>query len=498
MQSQQAPVERHYPDVPLFIGGQWRHTAKTLEVVNPATERVIGRVACATRADLDEAVAAARRGFAQWRFLSPDRRARVMLDAAALIRQRVDSIAQVMTLEQGKPVAQARLEVERACDIIEWDANEGRRVYGRQIPAEFGMTHLALREPIGVVAAFSPWNFPISSPARKLAGALASGCSIVLKASEETPASAMLMVRAFEEAGLPAGVINLVYGDPAEISAHLIAHPDVRLITFTGSVPVGRALASLAGQHLKPCVMELGGHGPVFVCEDVDVEEVAKRSAFIKSRNAGQVCVAPTRFFVHHSVHERFAEAFAHHAAAMRIGDGLDSATELGPLANARRLQCMEQLVADARANGARVLSGGQRHGDGGYFYPLTVLADIPYTARCMNEEPFGPLALVNPVASLEEAIRHANRLPFGLAAYGFTHKADHVATMMAHVECGNLSINHYVASVAETPFGGVKDSGYGREGGSEGLQCYTVVKNVSHLTRPGQAQEPLAREGGA
>lgn len=490
MASQQVPVDRSYPDVALFIDGKWRSTPKTLDVINPANESVIGQVACATRADLDDAVAAARRGFATWRVTAPEKRARIMIDAAARIRQQVERIAVVMTMEQGKPVAQSRSEIERACDIIEWDANEGRRVYGRQIPAEFGMTHLALREPIGVVAAFSPWNFPISSPARKLAGAVASGCSIVLKASEETPASAMMMVRAFEEAGLPAGVINLVFGDPAEISSHLIAHPDVRLVTFTGSVPVGRSLASLAGQHLKPAIMELGGHGPVFVCEDVDVEDVAKRSAFIKSRNAGQVCVAPTRFFVHERIHERFVEAFAHHVSSLRIGDGLDPRTELGPLANARRMQCIEQLVADAEANGARVASGGKRHGDSGYFYPLTVLAGVPYTARCMNEEPFGPVALVNPVTSLDEAIQRANSLPFGLAAYGFTNNADYVSTMTSNVECGNLSINHYVASVAETPFGGVKDSGYGREGGTEGLGCYTVVKNVSHLTRPSKPSE--------
>lgn len=485
MTNQEPLADRSYPDVPLYIGGVWRSTARTLGVINPANETVIGQVACATRTDLDDAVAAARRGFAVWRTTSPEKRARIMIDAAARIRQQADRIAAVMTLEQGKPVGQSRLEVERACDIIEWDANEGRRIYGRQIPGEFGMIHLALREPIGVVAAFSPWNFPISSPARKIAGALAAGCSIVLKASEETPASAMLMVRAFEEAGLPAGVINLVFGEPSEISSHLIAHPDVRLITFTGSVPVGRLLASQAGQHLKPTIMELGGHGPVLVCEDVDVDEVAKRSALIKSRNAGQVCVAPTRFFVHERIHERFVEAFAHHVSALKMGDGLDPQTELGPLANARRLQSMEDLVGDAIRQGARIAAGGKRRGDSGYFYPLTVLADIPYAARCMSEEPFGPVALVNPVASLDEAIFQANRLPFGLAAYGFTNNADHVATMMANVECGTLSINHYVSSVAETPFGGVKDSGYGREGGIEGLQGYTVVKNVSHLTRP-------------
>lgn len=485
MTSENSPSERSYPDIPLFIAGKWRSTTQTLDVINPADEEVIGQVSKATPADLNDAVAAARRGFAVWRHTAPEKRARIMIDAASRIRRQVEDISRVMTLEQGKPIAQSRLEVERACDIIEWDAHEGRRLYGRQIPAEFGMMHLALREPIGVVAAFSPWNFPISSPARKIAGALASGCSIVLKASEETPAAAMMMVRAFDEAGLPEGVLNLVFGDPAEISSHLISHTDVRLLTFTGSVPVGRALASLAGQHLKPAIMELGGHGPVFVCEDVDVEDVAKRAAFIKSRNAGQVCVAPTRFFVHERIHERFVEAFAHHVSAMRMGHGLDPSTEVGPLANARRLHSIDELVSDAVAHGARVASGGKRSGESGYFYPLTVLANVPYTARCLSEEPFGPVAIVNPVASLDEAIGRANSLPFGLSAYGFTNNADYVSTMVSNVECGTLSINHFVASVAETPFGGVKDSGYGREGGVEGLQQYTVVKNISHLTRP-------------
>lgn len=478
-------VVSNYLEIALYIDGQWRKTADTSAVVNPADETVIGQVPRATTEDLESAVEAARRGFRVWRATAPEKRARIMIRASALLRERIEQIATVMTLEQGKPLEQSRSEVRRACDIIEWDANEGRRVYGRQIPAGPGMLHLALREPMGVVAAFSPWNFPISSPARKVGGALASGCSIILKAAEETPASAMLLVQAFEDAGLPPGVLNLVFGVPNEISSFLIAHQDVRLVTFTGSVPVGKSLASLAGRYMKPVIMELGGHCPVFVCEDVDVEEVARQAAESKSRNAGQVCVAPTRFFVHESIHDRFVEALARHMSSMRIGDGLDPEVELGPLANSRRLVAMEELVEDAVANGGRVVAGGSRCGGPGYFYPMTVLSDLPDTARCMIEEPFGPLALVCRFSSLEDAIHRANSLPFGLAAYGFTNNADHVSTMVSNVECGNLSINHFVASVAETPFGGVKDSGHGREGGIEGLQCYTTVKNVSHLTRP-------------
>jgi succinate-semialdehyde dehydrogenase/glutarate-semialdehyde dehydrogenase len=386
-----------------------------------------------------------------------------------------------MTLEQGKPIDQARLEILRGCDIIEWDAAEGLRIYGRVIPSEPGMRHTVLRQPIGPVAAFSPWNFPMSSPARKVAGALSAGCSIILKASEETPAGAVQLVRAFHDAGLPAGVLNLVFGNPAEISEYLIPQPSVRLITFTGSIPVGKKLAEMAGHYMKPAIMELGGHGPVIVCDDVDPVATATTSVTGKSRNAGQVCVSPTRFFVQESIYERFADAFAEKAAKLKVGNGIDPSTQLGPLANSRRIDAMEMLVADAKAKGARVLAGGSRIGNRGYFYPLTVLADVPDDAQAMQHEPFGPLALVNPVKNLDEAIEKANSLPYGLAAYAFTRSAQNADRLADNVEAGNLSINHFVASVAETPFGGVKESGYGREGGTEGLACYTVTKNVSH-----------------
>lgn len=472
-----------YPEIGLFIDGAWRATPETAPVIDPATEAEIGRHPVARHSDLADAVAAARRGFAIWRAVSPAERQNVMMRAAAILRDRAARIAHAMTLEQGKPLEQARLEVIRACEIIEWDATEGRRLYGRQIPSDPGMTHIVYREPIGVVAAFAPWNFPISSPARKVAGALASGCSIILKASEETPAGAQLLVEAFAEAGLPAGVLNLVFGRPAEISAYLIAQPDVRLVTFTGSVPVGKALAALCGTHMKPSIMELGGHCPVIVAGDVDPEWAGQAAAVAKSRNAGQVCVAPTRFYVHRSIHRPFVAAFARHLEGMVMGPGLDPASEVGPLANARRLEAMQMLVDDAIARGARLVTGGQRHGNSGYFYPMTVLDEVPQDARVMHEEPFGPIAVVQPYEDLADALARANGLSFGLSAYGFTHDADTAARMSAHLECGNLSINHYVSSVAETPFGGVKESGYGREGGSEGLQCYTVVKNVSHLT---------------
>ncbi|MBR0816540.1 NAD-dependent succinate-semialdehyde dehydrogenase [Bradyrhizobium liaoningense] len=471
-----------YPLIELYIDGQWKR-ASGQPIINPADESVLGTVPTATRADLDNALAAAEKGFAIWRSTAPAKRAQIILKAASLIRERVDVMASAMTLEQGKPIEQARLEILRGCDIIEWDATEGLRLYGRVIPSEPGMRHTVLRQPIGPVAAFSPWNFPMSSPARKVAGALSAGCSIILKASEETPAGAFQLVRAFHDAGLPAGVLNLVFGNPAEISEYLIPQSRIRLVTFTGSIPVGKHLAEMAGRHMKPAIMELGGHAPVIVCDDVDPVATGAASAIGKSRNAGQVCVAPTRFFVQEKIYEQFAQSFAERASQLKVGNGLDPSTQLGPLANARRIDAMETLVADAKAKGARVLAGGQRIGNRGYFFPLTVLADLPDDARAMNEEPFGPLALVNPVKTLDEAIERANALPYGLAAYAFTRSASNAERLAESVEVGNLSINHFVASVAETPFGGVKDSGYGREGGTEGLQCYTVVKNVSHKT---------------
>jgi succinate-semialdehyde dehydrogenase/glutarate-semialdehyde dehydrogenase len=469
-----------YPELELYIDGRWKR-ADGQAVLNPADETVLGTVPSATIADLDDAIAAAERGFKVWRKTSPARRTQIILKAASLIRERVNEMAVAMTMEQGKPLEQARLEILRGCDIIEWDATEGLRMYGRVIPSEDGMRHTVLRQPIGPVAAFSPWNFPMSSPGRKVAGALSSGCSIILKASEETPAGAVQLVRAFHDAGLPPGVLNLVFGNPAEISNHLISQSSIRLITFTGSIPVGKSLAEMAGRYMKPAIMELGGHAPVIVCDDVDPVATAATSAVGKSRNAGQVCVAPTRFFVQENIYKRFADTFAEKAAQLKVGNGLDPSTQLGPLANSRRVDAMESFVADARARGARVLAGGQRIGNSGYFFPLTVLADVPDGARAMHDEPFGPLALVNPVRDLDEAIEKANALPYGLAAYAFTRSAQNADRLATEVEVGNLSINHFVASVAETPFGGVKESGYGREGGTEGLQCYTVAKNVSH-----------------
>jgi succinate-semialdehyde dehydrogenase/glutarate-semialdehyde dehydrogenase len=449
--------------------------------VNPSTEAEIGRLPVATPADLDDALAAAESGFATWRHTSPRDRADLIRRAAALMRERQDEIAHSITLEHGKPFQQARLEVIRGSEFFEWDAGEATRTYGRVIPSAPGVKYIVHHQPIGPVAAFAPWNFPMSQPARKVAGALASGCSIILKASEETPAGAIHIAKAFEDAGLPAGVLNLVFGVPADISSHLIPDERIRLVAFTGSTSVGRHLTGLASQHMTPVLMELGGHAPVIVCEDTDVDAAAVSSAIRAMRNAGQVCTSPTRFFVHEQIYDQFLTGITARSAATVVGDGLTDGVEMGPLANSRRLLAMQELVDDATAAGATVTTGGSRIGDVGYFFEPTVLADVPDHARIMQEEPFGPVAIVNPVSGLDEAIARANSVPYGLAAYGFTNRADYVDEMVERVEAGNVSINTLEASLPETPFGGMKSSGYGREGGTEGLHHYTVVKNVSH-----------------
>jgi len=470
-----------YPDLNLFINGKWRKTSETLPVVNPATGEDIGRLPKASKADLDDALAAAVEGFRIWRNTAPRDRANMLRRAAALMRERQEEIAHDITLEHGKTLNEARLEVIRGAEFFEWDAGEAMRTYGRVIPSKPGETFTVHHQPIGVVAAFSPWNFPMSQPARKIAGALASGCSIILKAAEETPAGAIHIVKAFEDAGLPPGVLNLVFGDPAEISSYLIPQEPVRLVAFTGSTAVGRHLTTMASQHMTPVLMELGGHAPVIVCEDVDVQHAAITGATRKFRSAGQVCTSPTRFFVHESIYPEFRDTFAATAAKIVVGNGMDDGVQMGPTANDRRVAALTEMVEDARAKGADVLTGGERLGNTGYFFKPTVLANVPDDALVMQEEPFGPLAIVNPVASLDEAIQKANSVPYGLAGYAFTNRADYIARLTEEVEVGNLSVNTLEASMPETPFGGVKSSGYGREGGSEGLDNYMVVKNIWH-----------------
>ena len=470
-----------YTDLNLFIGGAWRKTSDTLPVINPANENVIGRLPKASKADLDDALAAAVEGFEVWRNTSPRDRCNLIRRAAALMRDRIDDIARDITLEHGKPLRAARLEVIRGAEFFEWDAGEAMRTYGRVIPTRPGETFTVHHQPIGVVAGFSPWNFPMSQPARKIAGALASGCSIILKAAEETPAGAIHIARAFEDAGLPPGVLNLVFGDPAEISGFLIPQEAVRLVAFTGSTVVGRHLTELAARHDTRVLMELGGHAPVIVCEDTEVERAAISSAIRKFRSSGQVCTSPTRFFIHDSIYQQFRDSFLARTKQITVGDGLNEAFEMGPVANDRRVAAMVEFVEDARAKGAEILTGGERIGNKGYFFQPTVLANVPDDARVMSEEPFGPIAILNPVSTLDEAIAKANSVPYGLAGYAFTNRADYVSCLSDALEVGNFSVNTLEASMPETPFGGVKSSGYGREGGTEGLENYMMVKHVWH-----------------
>ncbi|MGD9920318.1 MAG: NAD-dependent succinate-semialdehyde dehydrogenase [Pseudorhodoplanes sp.] len=474
-----------YPSIRLFIDGKWIEQAGD-PVVDPATEEVIGEVPRATLPQLDEAVAAAERGFRIWRTMSPAKRGDIIRNAANLLRQRAREIAQVITLEQGKPLADAENEVLRGSELIAWDAEEGRRTFGRVIPSEPAFHQMVVREPIGPVAAFTPWSAPTSSAGRKLGGALAAGCSVVLKASEETPAGACALVKCFEDAGLPAGVVNLVFGNPDEISRHLIAAPAIRLLTFTGSVPVGIHLAKLAAAVMKPTVMELGGHSPAIVCKDADPKAAAKLSASAKFRNAGQVCISPTRFLVHDSLFDDFADEFVARTSAIKVGNGFDPATQMGPLANGRRLAAMEEFVGDAVRNGGKVRVGGERIGNRGYFFQPTVLTDVPKHCSVMNVEPFGPLALLMRFHDLPEAVEEANRLSYGLAAYALTNDSSAAAQLSSQIGVGHFAVNHFGGGIPESPFGGVKQSGLGREGGSEGLEGYQTVKYISqHIARP-------------
>ena len=472
-----------YTNTQLYIDNQWCDSAagETLPVFNPATGQEIGRLAHARKPDLDRALAAAERGFATWRATPAIERSAVMRRAAGLLRERADSIATLMTQEQGKPLAEARVEVLSAADIIEWFAEEGRRAYGRIVPPRnLAADQRVLKEPVGPVAAFTPWNFPINQVVRKVSAALATGCSILVKGPEETPASPAALVRAFADAGLPAGVIGLVYGVPSEISEYLIPHPVIRKITFTGSTPVGKQLAALAGLHMKRSTMELGGHAPVIVCEDADIELAVKTAGGAKFRNAGQVCISPTRYLVHNKVKADFIDAFAALAKGLKVGNGLEKGIQMGPLANERRLAAMQQLTENAVAKGARLVAGGERIGTSGNFFAPTLLADVPLDADVVNHEPFGPMAAVRGFDDLSEAIKEANRLPWGLAGYAFTRSLKNAHQLSHSVEVGMLWVNQPAAPWPELPFGGVKDSGYGSEGGPEALDAYLNTKTVS------------------
>ena len=472
-----------YPHTRLFIAGEWQDAAdgKTLAVFNPATGLEIGRVAHAGIPDLDRALAAAQKGFEVWRDVPAFERAKIMRRAAALMRERAADIGAVLTQENGKPLPEAKGEAMAAADIIEWFADEGMRVYGRIVPSRsLAVRQLVLKDPVGPVAAFTPWNFPINQVVRKLSAALASGCSMLVKAPEETPAAPAALIQAFADAGLPAGVVGLVYGNPAEISSYLIPHPIIRKVTFTGSTPVGKQLAALAGQHMKRVTMELGGHAPVIVCEDADIALAVKSAGAAKFRNAGQVCISPTRFLVHESIQKEFGAALAQYASGLKVGDGTAEGTTMGPLANPRRLTAMAEFTQDAVQQGATLALGGERIGTTGNFWQPTVLTDVPLSAKVFNDEPFGPMAAIRGFSQLEDAIAEANRLPYGLAGYAFTRSLKNAHLLSQRVEVGMLWVNQPATPSAELPFGGIKDSGYGTEGGPEAMEAYLNTRAVS------------------
>lgn len=473
-----------YEKLELLIDGVFRQGSegKTEDVINPADESVLGELPHASKSDLDEALAAANRMFPLWRDTPAFKRAQILKKAAQLMRDRSDDIARILTLEQGKVYAESKVELNAARENLDWFAEECVRAYGRIIPGRVPNSRsMVLKEPLGPVAAFTPWNFPAVTPMRKMAAAIAAGCTIIVKASEETPGTCIALARCFQDAGLPAGVLNVVFGVPSEVSEYLVPHPVIRKISFTGSVPVGKILSRMAGEHMKRTTMELGGHSPVIVFDDTNTDDVVKMVVGGKFRNAGQVCISPTRFFVHENKYTDFVNKFAEAASAMNVTNGMDESADMGPLANPRRLDAMAALVGDAQEHGADLRAGGERIGNQGYFFQPTVLADVSEDAKIMNDEPFGPVAPITPFKEFDEVIERANRLEFGLASYAFTNDDNKAKALSDKLESGMVAVNSLAIGMPETPFGGIKDSGHGSEGGIEGLEAYQNTKFVQH-----------------
>ena len=467
-------------DLKLFIDGSWRtgEGRDAFTVVNPATGSAIGEVPLASTADLDEALQAAEQAYPLWRATAVDARAAILRKTAELLRERAEPIARLMTQEQGKPLVESRGEVAGSASMFDWYAEEIKRDYGRLLVRPTGQRSMVVHEPVGVVATFTPWNFPLYLLCKKVAAALAAGCSVISKPPEETPGCTGALAHALQDAGLPKGVFQLVHGVPDQVSRHLIGSRIVRKFSFTGSVPVGKALMKLAADSMTRVTLELGGHAPVLIFDDCDLDKTLDMVVPQKFRNAGQVCVSPTRFYVQESIYDQFITGFADRTKRVVTGDGLADATKMGPLANARRPGAIEALVADARAKGARVMTGGER-GEGGFFFQPTLLADVPLDADIMNNEPFGPVAVSARFKDFDDAIAQANRLPFGLAAFAFTENGRRANLLGDAIEAGMIGINSFGISSADAPFGGIKDSGFGSEGGKEGLETYQVVKAI-------------------
>ena len=470
-----------YPQPKLYIGGTWfgPEGRATQPVLNPATGETLAELPLASPADLDRALDAAARGFATWRHSTADERARVLRGAARLLRERVDIIAHNATLEEGKTLPEMRMEILVAAGLFEFYAEEAHRIYGRVLVRPVGRRSLVVKSPVGPVAAFAPWNFPVGNPARKLGAAIGAGCSCILKPAEEAPVSGMAVVQALIDAGLPEGVATLVFGIPDQVSTHLLGSKVIRKLSFTGSVPVGKHLMRLAATNMQRTTMELGGHAPVLVFDDADLDRTLDLMVTGKYRNAGQVCVSPTRFYVQRSRYREFVDRFSARAAELKVGDGLEQGVQMGPMANARRPETIAAMVRDALGRGATLNTGGERIGQRGFFFAPTVLSDVPESARIMNEEPFGPVALINPFEDYDEAIALANCLPYGLAAFAFTGSADTALRVGEDIEAGMVGINTNLIAGPDAPFQGVKESGHGSEDGPEGLEACLMTRTI-------------------
>ncbi len=471
-----------YAELDMLIDGKWtKGSGAPMDVLNPATEEVLGQLPTATDSDLDAAVEASARGFDAWSDMTALARQKIMEKAARYIEDNVDQIARDCTLEQGKPFIESKMELGFVIDAIRWYGEEGKRAYGRLIPSRFPGTRLiATKEPVGPTCAFVAWNFPGVNVIRKIAGALGAGCSIVLKPSEETPSTAIAIARAFQEAGVPDGTVNIVFGDPAAVSSRILASDIPRKMSFTGSTAVGKLLARQAAETLKRCTMELGGHAPVLVFDDADIGAAAKAAAATKFRNAGQVCISPTRFYVQEKSYGDFVDAFEEATKAVKVGNGMNEGTQMGPLVADRRLPVMQDFVDDAVSQGAKLVTGGKRIGNQGYFYEPTLLKDVPENAKIMNDEPFGPVAPVTSFKTEDEIVERANKVKVGLASYAFTSDGERANRLGKKLNTGMVGINSMNVSTPESPFGGVDESGYGSEGGIEGLDAYLRTKLVS------------------
>ena len=473
-----------YETIELLINGEWQAgQGGSEDIIDPATEEVLGQAPHASAAQLDAALAAADAGFKTWKAMTPLARQAIMNKAADALTADIDRIATNLTREMGKPLFEAKLELGFAIDVLRWYGEEGKRAYGRLIPPRIpGARQMMTKEPVGPCSAFVAWNFPAVNVMRKIAGALGAGCSIIIKPSEETPATAVAIGRALQDAGVPPGVINIVFGVPDTVSRHILASPVTKKLSFTGSIPVGKHLQKLAADTLKRCTMELGGHSPVIVFDDADVDKAIEVIGANKFRNAGQVCISPTRFYVQENAYAKFVDGFAEIAKGLKVGNGLEDGVQMGPLVAERRLDVMQGWVSDAVDKGASIAAGGERIGNKGWFWQPTVLKDVPEEARIMTEEPFGPVAPVVPFKAMDDVVERANALPFGLASYVFTTDGGKARQMSEALEAGLVGVNHPMVSMPETPFGGVNESGYGSEGGIEGLEAFLRTKFITEI----------------